>query len=355
MKIYLAKVRVIRHTYGILGAALLLCHCGTGSVAYVNGATTAPSQTTNTTNSAAPTMPAVAGLTSSVMFDAASATGASHPATDTAYYTQTATTLAGLVTGAGPGAVIEVGKNQDGTCVLGFPMPQDAPADLSGNISFADTDSFEALLTALDALNAKVVLEVEPGYAPAGQLATVVMAAYGQHTSVVGFGINVAHNGVAQASDTASLSDAAADYVVGLVQTNNAAAQVYLRGSNTSMLPPTARDSLVFVDDANGFASQADQLTQMQSWASTYAPASVAYTIGAAADATWWCAGDNNHVAASLVAGLLSAPPSNLSAIFWSADSLSAVFPTQACTTLTAATSDAAAASSTPASSDANN
>lgn len=346
MKISLAKAKIVRNTCGLLGAALLLLHCGTGQVGYAPSGSRSASPNAIDAGPAAPAAPRVPNIVSGLMFDALSVTAQAHPNADTAYYTTTAGTLAELVDGAGSGAILEVGLNQNGSCLLGFARPQTVPSGLSGDIRFSTTDQFEALLTALDGLNAKVVLEVEPGDAPSGQLASLVMAAYGQHTSVIGFGINVAHSGVAAADAGATFSDDAAEYVLGLVQQSAAARQLYLRGSSISQMPTSMRSGVVFVDDAVSFAGQAAQLQSMQTWAAAFAPAQVAYTIGAAADAVWWCTEGNDHAAASLVAGLLAAPPANLAGVYWSADALAATFPTQHCAALTssAASTPAAAA-----------
>lgn len=202
------------------------------------------------------------------------------------------------------------------------------PSGLSGDISFGASDQYEALLAALDAQGARVVLEVEPGFAPAGQLAGVVMAAYGQHACLVGFGINVTHSCVAAPSATARLSDSAAAYVVALVQAQYQTARLYLRAASANVLPQTARNGILFIDDQSGFPTRGEAIAAMQTWATTFSAGQVSFPVGAAADAAWWCQSSDVYAAATLVSALMQAPPANLAGIYWSANSLGQMFPT---------------------------
>lgn len=111
MKFVLVNVRVIRNTCGLLGAALMLVHCGTGSIGYRhNSGATAEGGAQAPADARAPAAPSVPGLQAGLIFDAASNTAQTHAAADTAYYTNTATTLTGFVEGAVPAGVVVVGK-----------------------------------------------------------------------------------------------------------------------------------------------------------------------------------------------------------------------------------------------------
>jgi hypothetical protein len=247
---------------------------------------------------------------------------------DLSFWSGAVTAVGTLASSPAPAARIVVGNYSAGSGVnLAYADDGQSalPAGRKG-VTFGGDQGTEALLTALDGVNAKVVLEVQPGLAPLPILAAEVLQHYQGHKSVVGIGINLTYYGTNTSNlGAVTLKDADAQAIVQAVQKTGSSATVYLRHYSSSFMPPSARSGLGFVLDAQGFSDLADMSSEYGKWASKFAPAPVQFVTGANKDLSWSCAltgGAPALVNAAKQAG------SNVNNVTWSADSITSLYPT---------------------------
>jgi hypothetical protein len=255
---------------------------------------------------------------------------ATYPLSDP-FWPTTVAAVAQLASSASPTATLVVGYNQQGTCTLAMPQ---ASTQGYGFINFSSSLSFEPLLDALDALGARVVVEIQPGYGDLTQVTTLVANNFKGHTSVVGIGIDVRHVNTAAATQSADLGDSDAKRLVQTIQQIQPSYQLYLKASSTSAMPSNAIAGIVFVAHQQGFTSQAAMVQGLQTWANAFAPAPVQFDIGVPTDPAWWCSGSSAALMAqapiAAVLGL-SPVPSNLTGLSWQAESLAGIYPSPQC------------------------
>jgi hypothetical protein len=53
-------------------------------------------------------------------------------------------------------------------------------------------------------------------------------------------------------------------------------------------MPPTVRDGIVFIDDANGFGDLDSMVSQFKQWGDIFSQADVGFQIGYEKDEWWW-------------------------------------------------------------------
>jgi hypothetical protein len=53
-------------------------------------------------------------------------------------------------------------------------------------------------------------------------------------------------------------------------------------------MPPTYRNSLVFIDDSQGFGSLNAMVTEFANWGQTFYPTPVGFQFGYRSDKKWW-------------------------------------------------------------------
>ena len=183
--------------------------------------------------------------------------------------------------------VVEVsGGGGRGGCWAHFPNP--SPGTTWPNVVFDSTDLFEASFDAFDQNGIKVWLQVEPASCDVPMLIDLVMLQYGHHSSVIGFGVDVEWYRKDLSRYGKPVTDAEAQAWVAKTRTYNASYLVFLKHWLTEKMPPTYRDSLVFIDDSQGFRSLDDLVNEFAAWGQIFAPSPVGYQFGYASDRRWW-------------------------------------------------------------------
>ncbi|ORX41509.1 hypothetical protein BCR36DRAFT_364135 [Piromyces finnis] len=174
-------------------------------------------------------------------------------------------------------------------CTFGFPKPKNVSSSL--NVKFSDIDEYEDFLKNCDEKGYEVWLQVEPGDNDLVELANIVFDHYGHHPSVKGFGIDCEwwYRYYSSEHHGKPLSDEEAKRIVEAVRKRNSKYTVFAKHWETSYMPPTYRDGMVFVNDSQGFGGNLNRMTEeFQEWARTFPNNPVVFQIGYNADKVIW-------------------------------------------------------------------
>lgn len=193
--------------------------------------------------------------------------------------------MAGYFPGAQKAAIWIVGtvSEETGAAQLEFPGDgQDYP-----HIVFAADDRHEEYLRYFDEHNIQVFLQVEPGLADAPTLIDLVLNQYGQHPSVIGFGVDVEWYKDTQTGGI-PITDSTAQEWEERVKAHNPAYRLFLKHWEATYMPPSYRGEIVFVNDSQQFGGFDEMVDEFAAWAETYYPNPVFYQIGYPADKRWW-------------------------------------------------------------------
>jgi hypothetical protein len=188
-------------------------------------------------------------------------------------------------TGAMIAVVVEIDGMKGPGCWAHFPNPDGGTYP---GVRFDATDEFEPDFAAFDAAGIKVWLQVESSGCDMSMLIDLVFTQYGNHPSVIGFGVDDEWYQNKSYRNGKPITDAEAQAWVAQVRTYDPAYKVFLKHWLTSQMPPTTRDGLVFVDDSQGFKSMDKMMTEFAAWGQYFNPAPVGYQFGYAADRSWW-------------------------------------------------------------------
>lgn len=177
-------------------------------------------------------------------------------------------------------------KTFSGRVRLSFPAPGGTSF---ANIVFAKQDANEAYLEQFDKNGYQVWLQVEPANADVGTLIDLVLKRYAKHPCVIGFGIDVEwHRWSRQNSAGVEITDAQAMAWSKSVRSFNPHYQLFLKHWLKSKMPPTCRQSLVFINDSQQFTSLAQMLRDFELWGKAFAASPVGFQFGYPADRNWW-------------------------------------------------------------------
>jgi hypothetical protein len=173
-----------------------------------------------------------------------------------------------------------------GRVQLSFPAPNGNSYD---NIVFADKDANETFLEQFDQNGFKIWLQVEPANADVSTLIDLVLNRYGKHSCVIGFGIDVEwFRWSKENHEGAAIDDASAMAWSERTRVHNPKYQLFLKHWLKSKMPPSYRQSLVFLSDSQQFTSLAQMQSDFAQWGKIFFPAPVGFQFGYPADRTWW-------------------------------------------------------------------
>jgi hypothetical protein len=256
-----------------------------------------------TTNSGATTRPVLSGFR-------ASSYGAGGRYTDSNYWQTVANGMASKFdTGTPAGIYIVCNALSTGDC------------------SRTDFASNEANLNAFDAAGVKVFLQVESASENVEALIDEVLSAYGHHSSVIGFGVDVEFywpNGERGPEESGiEVSDSVASSWVASMREYDPNYILMLKHFDPYRMPPCERDGMYFVNDSQG-ASQAALVEEFRAWADYFAPADVAFQIGYPNDQSWWSNFDDPP---QEFGRLMTDSIANTAGIFWVDFTVGDVFP----------------------------
>ena len=203
-------------------------------------------------------------------------------------------------------------KNYSGRMRLSFPSPGGSSY---ADIVFSGRDANEAYLEQFDQNGLQVWLQVEPANADVGTVIDLVLARYGKHPCVIGFGIDVEwHRWSRRNTSGVAVSDAQAEAWSNRVRSFNPGFRLFMKHWLRSKMPPRYRRDLVFINDSQRFASLAQMRRDFSQWGRAFFPAAVGFQFGYPADRAWWKQLDDP--ALDIGQALLSSIP-NTSDLIW--------------------------------------
>jgi hypothetical protein len=214
-------------------------------------------------------------------------------------------------TGAMIAVVVEIDGMKGPGCWAHFPNPDSGTYP---GVRFDATDKFEPDFAAFDTGGIKVWLQVESSGCDMSMLIDLVFKQYGNHSSVIGFGVDDEWYQNKSYRYGKPITDAEAQVWVAKVRTYDTAYKVFLKHWLTSQMPPTYREGLVFVDDSQGFRSMDKMMTEFAAWGAYFNPSPVGYQFGYATDRAWWS--KLIDPPKSIGNGILSRVPNTLD-LFW--------------------------------------
>ncbi len=191
-------------------------------------------------------------------------------------------------------------------------------------ISFAQVDDNQEALNLFDQLGFRVWLQVEPGDANVETLFDLVLARYAHHPSVVGVGVDVEWHHSSDKPEGSPVGDAEAAAWLSAARAHGTQYRLFLKHWEASMLPPTLRDGLLFVDDSQVFDSLEAMIEEFAEWGKHFYPAPVAFQFGYPADKKWW--GQLHDPPKEIGEAILSKIP-NARGMYWVNFSVLDVFP----------------------------
>lgn len=153
-----------------------------------------------------------------------------------------------------------IGNITGNNCVLQFPKPENDSTEYE-NIKFYSTDKHEEYLDYFDEAGIKVFLQVEPGQANMEDLITLIFNQYGDHESVIGFGVDLewyspdGGSGINGEDFVSSLSDDLAMKWDALVKSYNPEYRMFLKHWvwDASIMPQNTTSDIIFISDSQGF------------------------------------------------------------------------------------------------------
>jgi hypothetical protein len=228
------------------------------------------------------------------------------------FFIDTARCMTTKVADAAPGLIWIVSLYWgDGEIGLNFPNPTGQSYPF---MNFSGTDKNEAHLDAFDAAGIDVWMQVEPGDANVEDLIDIMVAAYGHHPCIVGFGVDVEWHNPTVVSTGRAVTDVEAQTWLTRIKSYNPTYRMFLKHYAQNRMPPTLRSDILFVDDSQGFPSLNSMVNEFASWGNQFSPAAVGFQYGYPNDRPWWSTFDDP---AGMLASTLDAAIPNTEAFFW--------------------------------------
>jgi hypothetical protein len=207
-----------------------------------------------------------------------------------------------------------------GVCFLSFPSNQ-----TYSHVLFQSQDLNEDYLTAFDDNGIKIWLQVEPGFAEIDQLIDLVMKRYSHHTCILGFGIDLEWRwGWPQARETVPVTDEEANQWLNRTKSFNPNFKLFLKHWLPKNMPPTVRQDIVFIDDAQHFGGLDSLVHEFKLWGENFTQTNVGFQVGYISDQEWWSKLENppRDVGLALIQNI-----PNCRFIFWTDETIHGLFP----------------------------
>jgi len=226
------------------------------------------------------------------------------------------------IQGSTPGNLWAVGRIETsrGKCVLRFPSNQTYP-----HMFFDNEDRNEDYLTAFDDKGIKVWLEVEPGFADINQLIDLVLKRYENHSCILGFSVDLEWRwGLPDTRVTVPVTDEEANQWLNKTKFYNPNYKLLLIHWLPEVMPPTAREGIVFIDDAQNFEGLDSLVDEFKSWGENFSETDVGFIFGYERDLEWLSKIENPPK--EIGSALIQTIP-NCRFVFWSYETILEVFP----------------------------
>jgi hypothetical protein len=235
------------------------------------------------------------------------------------YWVRVGQEMAARFPGAVPETIWIVGRlDGEGVC-LSFPVEGVHPLTRG-----EAADRNEAVLDSFDRNGFRVWLQIEPGHARVEELIDLVLARYGHHPSVVGFGIDVEWYRSTTQPEGEAVTDEDARSWLAAIRAHDPRYRLFLKHWEQTKLPPTVRDGIMFVDDSQILPSLGAMVAEFAEWGRSFAPAPVAFQFGYPSDRPWWSrlADPPREIGEAILAAV-----PNARALFWVDFTVNEVFP----------------------------
>ncbi len=200
------------------------------------------------------------------------------------YWARAGVEIAAKFPGAKPEAIWIVSRLKGRGTQMSFPVP---PGD-DPLITGMDEDISEPVLQLLDELGYRVWLQTEPGWAPVDQAFHLMLDRYGHHKCVVGVGVDIEWHRSNNPDQGDPVTDEMARTWLAAARSHNPSYRMFLKHFRANVMPPSVRDGILFVDDAQIYRSADEMIDSFAAWGKTFAPAPVGFQYGYQSDKPWW-------------------------------------------------------------------
>lgn len=200
------------------------------------------------------------------------------------YWARTGAAIAAKFPGAKPEAVWIVSRLDGRGTRMSFPVPPGGDPLITG----MDEDISEPVLRLFDERGYRVWLQTEPGWAPVDQAFHVMLERYGHHPCVIGVGVDVEWHRSNDPDKGDPVTDEMARAWLAAARSHNPAYRMFLKHFREEVMPPTAREGILFIDDSQIYESLGAMVAEFAKWGRTFAPAPVGFQYGYQTDKPWW-------------------------------------------------------------------
>ena len=200
------------------------------------------------------------------------------------YWARVGTEIAAKFPGAKPEAIWIVSRLKGRGTQMSFPVPPGGDPLITGMAE----DISEPVLQLFDELGYRVWLQTEPGWAPVDRAFHLMLDRYGRHRCVVGVGVDIEWHRSNDPDRGDPVTDEMARTWLATARSHNPSYRMFLKHFRSNVMPPTVRDGILFVDDAQIFKSADHMIDEFAKWGRTFAPAPVGFQYGYGSDKPWW-------------------------------------------------------------------
>ncbi len=236
------------------------------------------------------------------------------------YWARTGTEIAAKFPGAKPEAIWIVSRLKGRGTEMSFPVPPGTDPLITG----MSEDISEPVLKLFDELGYRVWLQTEPGWAPIEEVFHVILERYGHHKCVVGVGVDVEWHRSNNPDAGDPVTDEMAEAWLAEARSHDPSYRMFLKHFRQDVMPPAARDGILFVDDSQIFDSADAMIAEFAEWGKSFAPAPVGFQYGYRTDKPWW--GPMKDPVKEIGDRILAAVP-NTEMLIWVDFSIQDVFP----------------------------
>ncbi len=139
-----------------------------------------------------------------------------------------------------------------------------------------------------DELGYRVWLQTEPGWAPVDKAFHVMLERYGHHPCVIGVGVDVEWHRSNDPDKGDPVTDEMAQAWLAAARSHNPDYRMFLKHFREEVMPPTAREGILFIDDSQIYESLGAMVAEFAKWGRAFAPAPVGFQYGYQTDKPWW-------------------------------------------------------------------
>jgi len=147
---------------------------------------------------------------------------------------------------------------------------------------------------------------------------------YGHHKCVVGVGVDVEWHRSNNPDAGDPVTDEMAEAWLAEARSHDPSYRMFLKHFRQDVMPPAARDGILFVDDSQIFDSADAMIAEFAEWGKSFAPAPVGFQYGYRTDKPWW--GPMKDPVKEIGDRILAAVP-NTEMLIWVDFSIQDVFP----------------------------